>query len=138
MFFLLELIDDQLFVNSPREVALYRQVLLEFTQLIHALDGALNDSLFLQYKVVHFVLLINKEVVVILMDEVPLLIDRSLPESAQFNSELTVVNLIIYLFMVLCNYSIQLFIAVLIQKGTRRLRTIALIRILLFFRVHKV
>jgi len=138
VFFLLELIDDQLFVNSPREVALYRQVLLEFTQLIHALDGALNDSLFLQYKVVHFVLLINKEVVVILMDEVPLLIDRSLPESAQFNSELTVVNLIIYLFMVLCNYSIQLFIAVLIQKGTRRLRTIALIRILLFFRVHKV
>ena len=72
------------------------------------------------------------------MDVVPLLIDGPFPERAQFNSDPAVVNLIIYLFMVLCNYSIQLFIAVLIQEGARRLRPIALIRILLLLRVRKV
>ena len=65
MFFLLELIDDQLFVNSPCEVALYRQVLLEFAQLVHALDGALYDSLFLQYMLVHIVFPLDNELVVI-------------------------------------------------------------------------
>jgi hypothetical protein len=138
VFFLLDLIDDQLFVKSSCEVALYGQVLLEFAQLVHALKGALYDSLFLQYMLVHILFPLENELVVVLMNVVPLLVDGPLPERAQFNSDPAVKNLIIYLFMVLCNYSIQLFIAVLLQKGTRRLRPITLIRVLLLLRVHEV